>query len=184
MSSYTCERKYDIEEDAVPPHAAHQKERHDTRRHKHHHSELHHHREHRHRHKQPQMDIDEMEPSPLKAQIGRGRGLSTVDDTIKNDDVSLREEAEQGRKLSHDTIQPFSEANESEIKKKEVELWMMRRSSRSPHQNRLMVNRKIWTNSYQPFLSILNKIDVRLKITLNTRWKKDLRKNVPSEKDN
>jgi hypothetical protein len=67
------------------------------------------------------MDIDEMEPSPLKAQIGRGRGLSTVDDTIKNDDVSLREEAEQGRKLSHDTIQPFSEANESETKKKEVE---------------------------------------------------------------
>jgi hypothetical protein len=67
------------------------------------------------------MDIDEMEPSPLKAQLGRGRGLSTVDDTIKNDDVSLREEAEQGRKLSHDTIQPFSEANESETKKKEVE---------------------------------------------------------------
>jgi hypothetical protein len=120
MSSSTCERKYDIEEGEAPPHAA-EKERHDTRRHKHHHSEHHHHREHRHRHKQPQMDIDEMEPSPLKAQLGRGHGLSTVDDTIKNDDVSLREEAEQGRKKRHDTIQPFSEANESETQKKEVE---------------------------------------------------------------
>jgi hypothetical protein len=248
MSSYTCEHKYDIEQGEAPPAPPDaEKEGHKTSHggHKHHHHSKQHHREHHHRHQQPQIDIEDMEPSPLKAQVGRGRGLYNEDDMIENDGIPLQEEEPHTDKRhrhhkhrhghskggNQDTMQPFSEVNELETKEKDVEyvkLAEMPLDSAPEEEQRaalfepIMQAREPQPNAPGAFRvrgpgvdstvddeeeftvtpastdgqqerrdRLLSAVlvdpeqdDVRLKITLNTRYKKDLRRNVPSEQEN
>jgi hypothetical protein len=74
MSSYTCERKYDIEEDDAP--IPDERERRKTSRR----NEAHRREHHQYRHQQPQIDIDEMEPSHEKR--GSSMNASSLQDTV------------------------------------------------------------------------------------------------------